>query len=174
MTRRTPEGEPDARRPPEPVRTNYVGAVYGSLLAASVVAGAGTIGSPFPRIQLVVLLLATGVVFWAAHVYAHLVGESMVHRALTRAEISRVCAAERPILGAAVPPAAAVAISPLLGLGFPGTAWLALGVAVAEQVGWASAGLVRAGTPLHRVVAAGVVNLLLGLVIVVVKAMLQH
>ncbi|MFG2849001.1 hypothetical protein ACGF12_38550 [Kitasatospora sp. NPDC048296] len=173
MTRRTPEGEPDARRPPEPVRTNYAGAVYGSMLAASVVAGAG-IGSPFPRIELVVLLLATGVVFWAAHVYAHVVGESMVHRALTRAEISRVCAAERPILGAAVPPAAAVAISPLLGLGFAGTAWLALGVAVAEQVGWASAVLVRAGIPLHRVVAAGVVNLLLGLVIVVVKAVLQH
>ncbi|MFG2140375.1 hypothetical protein [Streptomyces sp. NPDC048650] len=153
-------------------RTNYAGAVYGSLLAASVVAGAGTLGS-FPILKLVVLLLGTGVVFWAAHVYARLVGDRLVHLALSRQGIRQVCRDEWPIVEAAVPPAVAVAVSPLLGLGSDGAAWLGLGVAAAEQVGWASAAVVRAGAPRHLVLVAGAVNLLLGLIIVALKAALH-
>jgi len=37
-------------------RADYSGGVYGSMLAASVVIGAGTLGS-FPRLELVLLLL---------------------------------------------------------------------------------------------------------------------
>lgn len=64
------------------MRTDYVGAVYGSILAASVVATAGTLG-PFPRIKLMLLLLITGVVFWAAHVYARLAGERLLYHPVT-------------------------------------------------------------------------------------------
>ncbi len=166
------EPEPAGARQQGPVvarRSDYAGAVYGSLLAASVVAGAGTLGS-FPRLKLVLLLLCTGVVFWAAHVYAHLVGDQLVHQPLSGREIRRVCADEWPIVQAAVPPAAAVAVSPLLGLGPNGAAWLALAVAAAEQVGWASVAVVRAGAPRRLVLLAGAVNLLLGLTIVALKA----
>ncbi|MFI9046925.1 hypothetical protein [Streptomyces sp. NPDC053427] len=150
-------------------RTDYVGAVYGSLLAASVVAGAGSLGSR-PRFELALLLLATGVVFWATHVYARLVGERLLHQPLSRREIRRVCVGEWPIVKVAIPPAVAVAVSPVLGLGPDGGAWLALGVAVAEQVGWASVAVVRAGAPRRMVVVVGAVNLLLGLIIVALKA----
>ena len=159
--------------PPAARKTDYAGAVYGSLLAASVVAGAGTLGS-FPRLELALLLLGTGVVFWAAHVYARLVGERLVQQSLSGQEIRRVCADEWPLVETAVPPAVAVAVSPLLGLGPDGAAWLGLAVAVAEQVGWASVALVRAGAPPRVVVGAGAVNLLLGLVIVALKAGLHH
>ncbi|MFJ9849408.1 hypothetical protein [Streptomyces sp. NPDC101150] len=163
----SPGREPIAAR-----RTDYAGAVYGSLLAASVVAGAGTLGS-FPRFKLVLLLIGTGVVFWAAHVYARLVGDRLVHQSLSRRGIRRVCADEWPIVQAAVPPAVAVAVSPLLGIGPDGAAWLGLSVAAAEQVGWASVAVVRAGAPRHLVLVAGAVNLLLGLIIVALKASLH-
>ncbi|MGG7575646.1 hypothetical protein [Streptomyces sirii] len=181
--RRADSGEPGApgghehsgatRQGPVVARkSDYAGAVYGSLLAASVVAGAGTLGS-FPRLKLVLLLLGTGVVFWAAHVYAHLVGDQLVHQPLSGRELRRVCADEWPIVQAAVPPAAAVAVSPLLGLGPNGAAWLGLAVAAAEQVGWASVAVVRAGAPRRLVLFAGAVNLLLGLTIVALKAALH-
>src|SRR4051812_4877681 len=99
-----------------PSRTDYAGALYGSLLAASVIAAAGTAGD-FPRFQLVVLLLVTGLVFWAAHVYAHLVGERLAGQRLGWAEARRVGWREWPIVEAAVLPSTAVALSPLLGLG---------------------------------------------------------
>ncbi|GAA3378112.1 hypothetical protein GCM10020367_56370 [Streptomyces sannanensis] len=178
MRRRTPPpGSPDdeqAELQRGAARTNYAGAVYGSLLAASVVAGTGTPGGPLPRIQLVVLLLITGVVFWATHVYTGLVGDRLRHRPLSRREVRAVCVHESPIIKAAIPPAAAVAISPLLELGPSGTVWLGLIVAVAEQVGWATAAVVHAGASRRLILATGAVNLLLGLVIVAFKTALQH
>ncbi|WP_189300686.1 hypothetical protein [Streptomyces albospinus] len=162
------EGQP---RPEQP-GGNYTGAVYGSLLAASVVAGTATFG-PFPRVGLVLLLLVTGLVFWAAHVYARLVGDLASYRHLTWAMVRRVARDEWPIVQAAASPAVAVAVSPLLGLGLAGTAWFALSVAVAEQIGWASTAAIRAGASLRLVVISGAVNLVLGLIIVVAKAQLH-
>ncbi|WP_316959389.1 hypothetical protein [Streptomyces sp. TRM68367] len=137
------------------------------------VAGASTPG-PYPRVQLVLLLLCTGVVFWAAHVYSALVGELLPRRPLTWSAVRRLCAHEWPIAQAAVAPAAAVGISPLLGLGLAGTAWLALGVAVAQQAVWAGAGGIRAGASRRVVVSVGAVNLALGLVLVAAKVAIQH
>jgi hypothetical protein len=173
VAHRTSRDEPNARQPPEAVRTDYTGAIYGSLLAASVVAGASALGH-HPRFELVVLLLCTGGVFWAAHVYADFVGDRLRHQAMTWREIRHVCVREWPIVQSAFLPAAAVAISPLLGLGLEGTAWLALGVAVAQQVSWASAAVIRAGASRGAVASVAVVNLVLGLIIVAAKAALQH
>ncbi|MFJ3976236.1 hypothetical protein [Streptomyces sp. NPDC090021] len=154
------------------VRGDYTGAVYGSLLAASVVVGAGTLGS-YPRLQLIALLLGTGVVFWAAHVFAHLFGARMAGRLSWRA-IRRTAREERPIIEAAVPPALAAAISPLFGLGPHGVAWTALLVALAGQVGWATVAAKRAGASRRLMVVAGAINLFLGLLIVLLKVGIQH
>ncbi|MEV6008024.1 hypothetical protein AB0M29_14530 [Streptomyces sp. NPDC051976] len=162
------EGAPAAR-----AYTDYAGAVYGSMLAASVVATAGTVGD-YPRVQLAVLLVVTGVVFWAAHVYARLAGERRVGKGPSWREARRIGRHERPIIEAALPPAAAVLISPLLGLGLTGTSWLALGVAVAQQVGWAFVGAVRAGASRRQAAIEGLANLVLGLIIVAAKAALGH
>lgn len=158
---------------PSAVHRDYTGAVYGSLLAASVVVSAGTLGR-FPRLEMILLLVSTGVVFWAAHVYARLFGARKVFRAMSMAEIRRAGAEEWPIVQAAVPPAVAVAVGPLLGLGSQGTVWLALAVAVTAQVGWAATAAVRIGAPFRMVVVTSVINLLLGLVIVALKAVLHH
>jgi hypothetical protein len=138
-----------------------------------VVATAGAVGR-FPRLQLTVLLIVTGLVFWAAHVYAHLAGERLARRPLGWSEVRRVGRHEWPVVEAALLPAAVVAVSPLLGLGLSGTRWLALAVAVAQQVAWACLGALHAGASRNQAVVEGAVNLLLGLVIVAAKAALSH
>jgi len=171
------ESRPPVPESPEPhgdaaLRRDYTGAVYGSLLAASVVVGA-SVGS-VPRVELVLLLLGTAVVFWATHVFAQLFGEGITHMPVNGKEIRRVCATEWPIVEAAVPPAAAVAVTPLLGIGPRGALWLSLGVALAGHAGWAMVAALRAGATRRTVVNVGAVNLVLGLLIVVLKVALTH
>ncbi|WP_328890295.1 hypothetical protein [Streptomyces sp. NBC_00316] len=176
MDRTRAEGGPaerKARRAERRTRADYTGGVYGSMLAASVVIGAGSLGS-FPRFELVLLLLLTGVVFWIAHVHAHLFGARLAQHAPDRRGILLVCRAEWPIVKAAVPPAAAVAVSPLLGLDVRGALWLALSVAVAGQVGWSIAAARRAGASRRLVAITASVNLLLGLLIISFKIFLTH
>ncbi|MEU6010418.1 hypothetical protein [Streptomyces sp. NPDC047453] len=152
-------------------RRDHTGAAYGSLLMASVVIGASSLGS-FPRLKLVILLLCTGVAFWAANVLARLFGQRIMYEPVSVKETRRVCVAQWPIAKAAVPPAVAVAVSPLLGLDPRGTAWLALGVALAGYVGWSTAAAVRAGVTGRTLVTAGAVNLVLGLLIVLLRVAL--
>jgi hypothetical protein len=162
-----------AGRAERQAHADYTGGVYGSMLAASVVIGAGTLGS-FPRAELVLLLLLTGAVFWIAHVHAQLFGARLAQQALDRRVVLRVCRDEWPILKAAIPPAVAVAVSPLLGLDVQGAAWLALAVAVAGQVGWSIAAAVRAGATRAQLTASALFNLLLGLAINSFKFVLKH
>jgi hypothetical protein len=143
------------------------------MLAASVVIGVGSLGS-YPRTELVLLLLLTGVVFWLAHVHAQVFGARLAHRAPDRRVVLKVCREEWPIVNAAVPPAAAVAVSPLLGLDVRGALWLALAVAVAGQVGWSVAAARHAGASPRLMAATATANLLLGLLIISFKIFLTH
>ncbi|MFC5910449.1 hypothetical protein [Streptacidiphilus monticola] len=152
-------------------RTDYAGAVYGSLLAASVIAASGVHGE-HPRLSLIVLLLVTGVVFWAAHVYARVAGEREAGRDVSWRQVRAVGRHEWSIVEAAALPALAVLVSPWLGTGE--NAWLALGVAVAQQVAWATLGARRAGASPRQILVEGSVNLVLGLLIVVAKAAVGH
>ncbi|MHA5048359.1 hypothetical protein [Streptomyces sp. SD15] len=163
----------EARRAERRANADYTGGVYGSMLAASVVVGAGTLGS-FPLIQLVLLLLLTGLVFWAAHVHAQLFGARLAQYSMDRLMVLDVCREEWPIVKAAVPPAVAVAVSPLLGLDAQGAVWLALSVAVAGQVGWSAAAARRAGASWRMVAISASVNLVIGLLIILFKIVLTH
>ncbi|MGW3227105.1 hypothetical protein [Kitasatospora sp. NPDC001095] len=152
-------------------RTDYAGAVYGSMLAASVIAAA-SLNEPHPRLSLILLLVITGLVFWAAHVYARVAGEREAGRQVTRRQVREVGRHEWPLVEASALPALAVLVSPWLGAGE--NAWLALGVAVAQQVAWAALGARRAGAAPGQIAAEGAVNLLLGLVIVAAKVAVGH
>ncbi|MBO2447434.1 hypothetical protein J4573_10080 [Actinomadura barringtoniae] len=155
-------------------RVDYAGAVYGSLLAASVVVGSAPRHTPTPALSLVVLLLATGVVFWLAHVYASLAGDREKGAPLTKQEVRQVGSREWPLAQAAVPPAAAAALCWLLGLSNATAAWCALFVALASQVGWTVVAGTRSNAKPLLIVVSAVVNLLLGLVIVMLKVVLTH
>lgn len=162
-----------ARTTEDGAHADYTGGVYGSMLAASVIVGAGTLGS-FPRLELVLLLLLTGGVFWIAHVHAQLFGARLARHGPGRAVVLRVCREEWTIVKAAVPPAAAVAVGPLLGLGVQGGQWLALAVAVTGQVGWSVAAARQAGATRRLLVLSALVNLVLGLVILSCKLWLKR
>ena len=155
-------------------RRDYSGAVYGSLLAASVVAGTSTTQEAPAPWKLAILLLATGIIFWLTHFYAHLVGGSHPHHRLTRQSIHHVAVREWPIAQASGPPAGAAVAGMLLGLTDATSAWLALAAAVAGQVGWAIAGTVATGAGRGVVALSAAVNLCLGLLIVVLKTLLAH
>lgn len=172
-TRTVPATARGERRAERRAHADYTGGVYGSMLAASVVIGAGSLGS-FPRVELVLLLLLTGLAFWIAHVHAQLFGARLAQQALDRRVVLHVCRDEWPIVNAAVPPAVAVAVSPLLGLDVRGALWLALSVAVAGQVGWSVAAALRAGASRRLLAITASVNLLLGLLIVSFKIVLTH
>ncbi|MBL1087352.1 hypothetical protein JK359_36305 [Streptomyces actinomycinicus] len=161
------------RRTERRAHADYTGAVYGSMLAASVVVGASGLGE-HPRLELVLLLLLTSLVFWIGHVHAKLFGAHLAERRPDPSAVLRVCREEWPIVEAAVPPALAVAVSPLLGLGVVGAGWLAVAVAVAGQVGWSAVGARQAGAPARVVAGSAAVNALLGLAIISFKAVVSH
>ncbi|MFE7658256.1 hypothetical protein ACFU6M_36205 [Streptomyces bottropensis] len=163
----------DERGAPRRARTDYTGGVYGSMLASSVLIGVGTLGS-YPRLEIVLLLLLTGLVFWIAHVHAQLFGARLSRRGLDHRIVLEVCRDEWPIVNAAVPPAAAVALSGVLGLDVPGALWLAIAVAVAGQVGWSAAAARRADASWGLVAVTASVNLVLGLLIIAFKLYLTH
>ena len=166
-----PDPPKDARAPVQSQRTDYAGAVYGSLLAASVIAASDAHGA-HPRLSLIVLLVVTGIVFWMAHVYAHLAGEREAGKTVSWREVRSVGRHESPIVEATALPALAVLVSPWLGAGE--NAWLAIGVAIAQQVAWAALGARRAGASNWQVAAEAAVNLVLGLLIVVAKVAVGH
>ncbi|GAA2754746.1 hypothetical protein [Actinopolymorpha rutila] len=165
-----------SRQAAEPARTpraDYAGAVYGSLLAGSVVAGAGAGDHPLAPLDLGVAVLATGVVFWLAHVYARLMG-STDQPDLPMARIRAVARHEWPIVQAAFPPAALAFAGALLGWPANVASWLALVVAVTGGVGWAVFATAQAGASRSVIVLSGFVNLVLGLAIIGVKSLILH
>ncbi|MET9342092.1 MULTISPECIES: hypothetical protein [unclassified Nonomuraea] len=152
-----------------PGRAELAGAVYGSLLAASVVVGSATDHQPAPAEDLIVLLICTGIVFWLAHVYAEVVAHV---KTLTWANLRRVAREEWPLAQASFPPATAAAFASTFGMSDTVAAWMALGVAVASQVIWAVAAAVTIHSSKAVILWSGVANLLLGLILVLLKTLI--
>src|SRR6478735_1057200 len=132
---------PTGPRPEVPSRrdgTDFTSAVYGSVVAGTVIVSAG----PMPAIGLSVLLLASGIVFWLAHVYALTV--AAVHGGWEFGAIRRGLAKEWPVAFAAIPPAlAAVTASLFPDISPVNGAWIALVVAILEQQIWGYAAVRR-------------------------------
>ncbi|MCG5213622.1 hypothetical protein [Streptosporangium sp. KLBMP 9127] len=158
----------DTRAAPE--RMKFEGAVYGSLLAASVVAGSAVDGTPIPAGDLVVVLISTGVVFWIAHLYVHLVSGGA--HPLTWRRLRAAGRREWPLAQAAFPPAIAAALASALGLSDVVASWAAMAVAVASQVAWSVAAAIGGRASTGVVVLSGAANLVLGLAIVALKTLL--
>jgi hypothetical protein len=78
------------------------GAVYGTILATTVVASLGH--DPAKLERSIAIVLFTSLVFWAAHVYSLMVAGRMVaRRKLTRTEVKDIALNEWPMLQSSVP-----------------------------------------------------------------------
>jgi hypothetical protein len=152
-----------------PERVEFAGAVYGSLLAASVVAGSAVDGTPLSAGDLVVVLICTGVVFWLAHVYALVVARGTFP--LTWRRLRVAARQDWPVAQASFPPAIGAAFASALGLSDVVATWVALAVAVAGQVVWAVAAAATARFSARGVVLSGAANLVLGLAIIALKTL---
>jgi hypothetical protein len=88
------------------------GAIYGTILATSIVAAAG--GDPSKLNRTFWIVLATSVVFWAAHVYSDLVAARMLlPRRLRKDEVRRIAVAEWPMLQSSWPILVALSLGTL-------------------------------------------------------------
>jgi hypothetical protein len=198
-TRWLPADVADSVRPGEVrsgfvrTETHYAGAIYGSLLAAAVVVGASADGTPLEPMDLGVGVLGTGVIFWAAHVYARVVGERPRSNSrrpaggsrpgtgvaepspdpVTARRVYDVARGEWPMVQAALPPSVVALAGGLVGVPAAVVTVTVLGIAVVSQVGWAMVAANAAGIRRWGVVASGAGNLVLGLLIVVLEVTLH-
>jgi hypothetical protein len=154
-------------------RLDATGAVYGSLLAASVVVGQAPLQESVPPVELAVILLATGTVFWLVHVYSRTLGHYVIDGRFHRHRLAHVMREESPILLAAIPPAVAALVVGAIS-NASAAAWWAFFVAIAGQVIWAIVAAREAGQPPIGVVLAAAVNLGLGLLLVALKVAISH
>ncbi len=149
------------------------GTVYGTIVTmATVTAGASAEADAW---RLAVIVSATVLVLWIAHVYSHALGESLeLQRRLDGAELAAVARRELSIPEAALAPVAALVLGAIGILGEQTAVWLALGIGVATLAiqGGRYATLEQLGRTGRW--AAIAVNVLLGLVIVLMKALLAH
>jgi hypothetical protein len=154
-------------------RIDATGAVYGSLLAGSVIVGQAPLKEYVPPIELAIILLATGAVFWLVHVYSRSMGHLVVDGRFNRSRLAHTMREESPIMLAAVPPAAAALLLGAIGRA-SAAAWVALIVAIAGQLVWAFVAAREVGAPTRTVIASLVVNFVLGMVLVLLKVFVGH
>jgi hypothetical protein len=153
-----------------PHKRDYTSAVYGSVLAATVVVSAGDLRSPA---ALSTLLIVSGIVFWIAHVYAATVAGR--HGGWHIGSIREGMKHEWPVAFAAVPPAIAAAVCGLLpDISRTDGVWAALIVAIGEQQLWGYAAVRNAkltGPALTRTI---LLNVFMGFIIVALKFGVGH
>ena len=149
---------------------DYTSAVYGSVLAATVVVSAGDLRDPA---ALATLLLVSGVVFWIAHVYAATVAGR--HGGWSTGSIRVGMRHEWPVAFAAVPPAVAAGVCGLIpNISVTDGVWVALAVAIGEQQIWGYAAVRTAGLSGRLLARTLALNVLMGLVIVAMKFAVGH
>jgi hypothetical protein len=154
--------------------TTIAGTVYGTIVVLSILTAGASAYQADPS-RLVVIVASGAAVLWAAHVHAHVLGESVqAGRRLTAEEVASIAGREAPILLAAVLPVAAITLGAADVLAERLALWLAFGVGVATL----SLQALRYAR-LERMSSVGTItvvglNLLFGLVFVALKALLAH
>jgi len=167
----SPADLPEQKAPGHGLRNrDYTSAVYGSVLAATVVVSSGDLRSPA---ALSTLLIVSGIVFWIAHVYAATV--SGRHGGWHIGSIRTGMQHEWPVAFAAVPPAIAAAVCGLLpNISVTDGVWAALVVAIGEQQLWGYAAVRHAKLKGPALTRTMLLNVVMGFIIVALKFGVGH
>ena len=152
-------------------RPDYSEAIYGSLLATSLVAVQWR-GTPSPD-GIALSLVITIAVYWLAHVWAEVVN-LRVHNRFTRPAAIATARFEASMLLAVILPALILGLGPRLGMSIDTAVGTALIVCIGQLFVW---GLI-VGRAAHRgwflPIAVAVVDSLLGILIVGLKVAVLH
>lgn len=150
------------------------GTLYGTIIVMATLA-AGSRGGATASGHLAGIVAVTVLVLWIAHVYSHVIGESLAEgRRLDRAEFTGIARREWSIPAAGAMPVLLLVLGGLAVFDDQRAVWLALasGVATLAIVGARYARLEGLGGLGTAVSVA--VNVLLGLVIVALEVLLAH
>jgi hypothetical protein len=146
-------------------------AIYGGLLVTALIAVQWRSDAISERVSLSILISVF--VFWLTHVWAELV-DHRVSGPVSRDEVVRIAWAEAPMLAAAVPPAATLAIARLAGIPIEDAISLALVVSIAQLALWGLA----IGRALNRgwgvALLTAAVECAFGMVLVGLKVVVVH
>jgi hypothetical protein len=150
------------------------GSVYGTIVVLAVIAD-GASAYEHDLWKLDALVLASVLILWIAHAYAHGLGESLrLGRRLTRDELSAIISRELAIPLAAVLPLVAISLGALRAVEDSTAVWIAVAIGGATLVvqGVRFARLERLG--LAGTVVSVAINLCLVLMIVALKVVVSH
>lgn len=165
-------GERTRPRIVRPAGGDFAAAVYGSILAAAVVASldVGDVAAP----AMTVSLAGTMVVFWLAHVWADAIADRMRDgRAYDWAGLRAAATWHWPMIEVALGPLAALALADL-GVWSRATAVaVALAIGVAQLVGWGIVVGRRTFDSWPAALLSGAVDGLLGCALVVLKTLVH-
>jgi hypothetical protein len=150
------------------------GFIYGTILVLAVIS-AGARAYPHEAGEIAVLVAATSLVFWLAHVYAHAVAESIAHdQRLSLSELGHVARREGTMIAAAIPSTVALLLGAAGVLSTKAAVWAAFGLGLALLVlqGLTFARVERLGRLGTLAIVA--TNLLLGTALVGLKVFVSH
>lgn len=152
---------------------NFAAAVYGSILAAAVVASLdlGHISSGGMTFALGGTLLA----FFLAHVWSEAIADRMMDPSpYDWRRVRRVAAWHWPMIEAAFGPLAALLLADLSVLSRTTAVTLALAISVAQLVGWGVAVGRRTFESWPAALLSGAVDGLLGMAVIALKTLVHH
>lgn len=151
-----------------PFKTNYAGAIYGTILSMAVIAGLSVDAEIRPAV-IAIWAGVTALVFWIAHVYSHYVTSDRVYTAGSMSYLREAMRYDWPLVQGALIPAAALLLAPLAGFSDGDSTYVAVGIGVLVLFG---AGLLvgrRQQLGVGRALLTGSINAAIGLAIVALK-----
>ncbi len=164
---------PDADDVPELHRqlSNPAGAVYGTIVAAGVLAAEGDGGHSIGAV--VASIVGTLAVFWLAHAYTDMLGEQIESRAFAPGRFWHALVVEAPILESAVAPVLALLAAAAFGATRTTAVTSALVVAVLELLGWTVIASRRLGLRPGQAIPYCVATTVLGFGIIGLKVLIH-
>jgi hypothetical protein len=144
-------------------------AIYGTIVTTAVIGAAGS----KPAQTVLELAVGTLLVFWLAHVYAEALAHHLQGARLHWSAITRAMAAERPMLEAPTLSLLVLLFGSIGLLNDRAAVVLALWIGIAQLVGWGIAYARSQGWGWPMALAAGLVNGVFGLAVVILEVLLH-
>lgn len=152
--------------------TRLTDAIYGTILALSVVA----VGSAYQGAEagIAASVLATGIVFWIAHAYAHTVAGGIARgRRPGLRDVRHELFVDWPIVQSAVPVAIALFLGTIGVFGYSTSVTLALVIGVVALAGWGAVIARAEGRGILGTIILAGINATFGLLIVLLKTLVH-
>ncbi|GAB2910790.1 hypothetical protein GCM10027047_06280 [Rhodococcus aerolatus] len=151
--------------------TNPAGAVYGTVIVGSLIVAEGS-QDDVDLGRLVLLVLATQVVYWLAHVYSEVVALRIeARRAPTWAEVGGVLRSEWALVAASFGPLLVIGVGAALGLDAEHCVLAALWAIPVVLAGWALVAARRSAMRTGELLLYVVLSAGFGVALVVLKAL---